>query len=77
MWAARRRTLGSPDFQLLVRAEEACDCGSGLHRSMCCHTMCPPEDGGILWPHFHMCQCSDEVCPSLPLHASCSRCTLA
>ena len=21
-----------------------------------------PEDGGVLWPHFHLCECSDPVC---------------
>jgi hypothetical protein len=58
---ACRRALASPDFQLLVRCEEKCDCGSGEERGKCCHTQAPPEDGGVLWPHFHMCECSIPV----------------
>jgi hypothetical protein len=31
--------LQSPDYQLLARAPEPCDCGSELPRAKCCHTM--------------------------------------
>ena len=32
-----RRVLASPDFQLLVRCREPCDCASGEERGHCCH----------------------------------------
>ena len=40
-----RRVLNSPDFQLLVRAREKCECGSGLFRADCCHQEVRPEEG--------------------------------
>ena len=36
----RRRVLETPDFQLLVRAEEPCDCDSSMRRCDCCHKRC-------------------------------------
>ncbi len=56
----RRRVLNSPDFQLLVRAKENCDCGSGEDRASCCHQEVHPEQEGVLWPHFHLCECDNE-----------------
>lgn len=59
-WLACRRVLNTPDFQLLVRGEESCDCGSGEMRAKCCFTEARPEEGGVLWPHFHLCTCDNE-----------------
>lgn len=51
--------LNTPDFQLLVRAEETCDCASGEMRAKCCYTEARPDQGGVLWPHFHLCTCDN------------------
>ncbi|CAL8464574.1 g4109 [Coccomyxa elongata] len=56
---AYRRVLNTPDFQLLVRSEEKCDCGSGSIRAKCCYTEARPGEGGVLWPHFHLCTCDN------------------
>lgn len=45
-----RRVLESPDFQLLVRLNEPCDCGSGEVRGNCCHTA---AEDGILYHYLH------------------------
>jgi hypothetical protein len=45
-----RRVLQSDDFQLLVRLNEPCDCGSGNIRGNCCHTS---AENGILYHHLH------------------------
>ena len=36
---AYKRVIGSPDYQLLLRSKEQCDCNrsSGLPRGRCCH----------------------------------------
>ncbi|EIE19153.1 hypothetical protein COCSUDRAFT_20093, partial [Coccomyxa subellipsoidea C-169] len=49
----------APNFQLLVRAEETCDCASGEMRAKCCYTEACPDQGGVLWPHFHLCTCDN------------------
>ena len=59
---AYARLVASPDLQLLARASEECDCGSALPRAQCCHTEARPEDGGVLWPHYHLCDCRDPSC---------------
>ena len=23
-------------------------------------SMCPPEDGGVLWPYYHLCDCGER-----------------
>ena len=56
---ACRRTLDSPDFQLLVRFDEDCSCGSRQQRASCCFTTCEANEGGVLWPLFHCCQCNN------------------
>ena len=50
-----RRTLASPDFQLLCGAYDECGCGSGLTSATCCHQR--PADRGTLWAQFHLCDC--------------------
>ncbi|KAL3134837.1 hypothetical protein ABBQ32_007805 [Trebouxia sp. C0010 RCD-2024] len=54
---AYERTLDSPDFQLLVHFDELCTCGSGVRRANCCFQTCDSDQGGVLWPQFHCCQC--------------------
>eukprot|EP00854_Cymbomonas_tetramitiformis_P026519 gene26519-32549_t len=49
----------SPDFQLLVRAEELCDCGSREYRAKCCHCRAPE---GVLWRQLHCCECDKPEC---------------
>eukprot|EP00891_Asterochloris_glomerata_P009978 jgi/Astpho2/9978/e_gw1.00153.8.1_t len=45
---AYSRALNSPDFQLLVRWFEKCDCGSKLSRARCCHKTLEAEEGGTI-----------------------------
>lgn len=54
-----RRTLDSPDFQLLERFDEPCTCGSTRNRASCCFTSCYSNEGGVLWPLFHCCGCDN------------------
>lgn len=53
------RALHSPDLQLLVRWDQPCDCGSGSSRARCCHRQALPEQGGVMWPYYHLCECDD------------------
>ncbi|KAI8476709.1 MAG: P-loop containing nucleoside triphosphate hydrolase protein [Monoraphidium minutum] len=58
---AYRRIVESPDA--LSRSHETCDCnGATLPRALCCHTFVPPEEGGIMWPYYHLCDCEDPDC---------------
>ncbi len=57
------RALNSPDFQLLVRWFEKCDCGSKLSRARCCHKTLEAEEGGVIWPLLHQCDCGDQYDP--------------
>eukprot|EP00879_Flechtneria_rotunda_P017956 GHRR01018820.1.p1 GENE.GHRR01018820.1~~GHRR01018820.1.p1 ORF type:complete len:1037 (+),score=418.95 GHRR01018820.1:777-3887(+) len=61
-YRAYDRTLASPDLQALIRSKEPCDCGSGEGRGSCCHGSVPAEEGGVMWPHYHMCTCSNPEC---------------
>ena len=60
---ACRRALESPDFQLLVRWSEACGCGSTKKRARCCHMTLEVEEGGVIWPFLHQCECGDPYEP--------------
>ena len=60
---ACRRALDSPDFQLLIRWYEDCDCGSKEKRARCCHRTLEAEDGGVIWPFLHQCDCGDQYDP--------------
>lgn len=55
--------LASPDFQLLIRMYDDCDCGSGMYRKSCCHWSAPREEGGVLWPQLHCCTCPNAADP--------------
>ena len=57
------RALNSPDFQLLVRWFEKCNCGSKLSRARCCHKTLEAEEGGVIWPLLHQCDCGDQYDP--------------
>lgn len=60
---AYRRIVESPDVQLLARATEVCDCpGASEMRAKCCHQVALPDDGGVMWPHYHLCNCADPAC---------------
>ncbi|ETL97735.1 hypothetical protein L917_05034 [Phytophthora nicotianae] len=55
--ATYQRVLAMPEFQLLQRGEERCDCGrdSGEKRKKCCYKT-PPDIGdgpGLLYERFH------------------------
>ncbi|KAG3150444.1 Switch 2 [Phytophthora cactorum] len=55
--AAYQRVLAMPEFQLLQRGEERCDCGrdSGEKRKKCCYKT-PSDSGdgpGLLYERFH------------------------
>ena len=66
---AYRRLIESPDFQLLVRHEEPCDCGSGEQRSKCCHERPPPGSFAPLFDSFdheHYGQMRCPYCVGLP-----------
>ena len=66
---AYRRLIESPDFQLLVRHEEPCDCGSGEQRSKCCHERPPPGSFAPLFDSFdheHQGQLRCPYCVGLP-----------
>ncbi len=56
-----RRTLDSPDFQLLVHFDELCPCGSSTRRASCCYSTCEADQGGVLWPQFHCCGCDNAA----------------
>eukprot|EP00873_Tetraselmis_striata_P001539 jgi/Tetstr1/421803/TSEL_012706.t1 len=60
---AYQRLLASPDFQLLIRMYDDCDCGSGMYRKSCCHWSAPREEGGVLWPQLHCCTCPNAADP--------------
>ncbi|GBG70867.1 hypothetical protein CBR_g8167 [Chara braunii] len=53
---AYRRALRTADFQLLVRKDEKCDCGSRRTREKCCWSKprgTEAEGEYILWPYLH------------------------
>ena len=57
-----RRIIQSPDFQLIIRANEPCDCGrKRSKRGKCCHG--GGEDHHILWKSFHPNGMQCEKCP--------------
>ena len=53
------RMLRSEDFELLRRADEPCDCGSGAKRGMCCHTTCDGEFFNLI----NHDECGKPACP--------------
>ncbi|KAG1706701.1 hypothetical protein DVH05_027555 [Phytophthora capsici] len=64
--AAYQRVLAMPEFQLLQRGEEICDCGrdSGEKRKKCCYRV-PSDMGdepGLLYERFH----DDGACKNCP-----------
>jgi len=63
--AAYVRVLKSPDFQIMSRAKEPCDCESGELRGRCCHKYDP---AGILWNFYHQNgePCSEGDGPTCP-----------
>lgn len=65
--AAYERILAMPEFELLRRGDEICDCGreSRRKRKVCCYRT-PASLGearGLLWDRFHP---SGEACKSCP-----------
>ena len=48
-----RRLLDTPEFSLLARADESCDCGSGERRARCCHRLPPDGEPAPLWECYH------------------------
>ena len=49
---AYARLLDTPEFQLLVRHEEPCDCGSGEKRAACCYASPAPGQDAPLYHSF-------------------------
>ena len=60
--AAYRRLVTSPDVLLLLNAREACRCGSGEMAYKCCEWSLTYDQGGVLFPLYHDCQCEKEDC---------------
>ena len=69
-----RRTLDSPDFQLLVHFDELCPCGSRVQRASCCYSTCEAGQGGVLWPQFHCCGCDNAVDTFINPNVCCLNC---
>ena len=58
---AYERFLAMPELQLMIRAYETCDCGSGEQRSKCCHQT---VEGGYIYDHYHPNgPCENNKCP--------------
>ncbi|CAN0075582.1 unnamed protein product, partial [Discosporangium mesarthrocarpum] len=65
--------LSMPEFQMLARAKELCDCGRKrrpLPRARCCHTLPLDDSAGdgissraVLWRRYHP---KGEACPKCP-----------
>ena len=61
--------LQIPDVQLILNAKKACPCGSGVPRFACVADNCPGhwkltyEQGGVLYPHYHFCDCDNARDP--------------
>ncbi|KAG7668690.1 hypothetical protein KSW81_005448 [Nannochloris sp. 'desiccata'] len=68
---AYKRALQLPDVQLLIlKARDPCPCGLGDHSmKSCMHPDCPGyykltyDQGGVLYPHFHFCECDNVYDP--------------
>jgi DNA excision repair protein ERCC-6-like 2 len=71
---AYKRALQLPDVQLLLlKAREPCPCGNDptgkTTVKQCVHPNCPGyykltyEQGGVLYPHFHFCECDNKYDP--------------
>ncbi|MEW5318408.1 MAG: hypothetical protein WDW38_009633 [Sanguina aurantia] len=58
-----QRFLESPDVQLIARSAEDCDCNRGETRGKCCYTSATTEEGDVLWPLFHECDCENPYHP--------------
>ncbi|KDO33556.1 hypothetical protein SPRG_01594 [Saprolegnia parasitica CBS 223.65] len=52
------RVIASPDFQVLIRGDDLCDCGRKKTRRRCCYV-----SGGVLWQKHHP---DDEACQACP-----------
>jgi SNF2 family DNA or RNA helicase len=46
------RLLAAPEFSLLARSEEPCDCASGEKRAACCYRL-PNSEEAPLWKSYH------------------------
>jgi len=65
---AYKRALQLPDVQLLIlKARDPCPCGlSDKSMKNCIHPDCPGyykltyDQGGLLYPHYHFCECDNE-----------------
>jgi DNA excision repair protein ERCC-6-like 2 len=62
--AAYRRVLALQDVELVLNAKQPCPCGSKKPRFSCqeCeggYWKVNEEQGGVLYPHYHYCDCSD------------------
>ena len=55
------RVLKSPDFQMIIRKNEPCDCGRPMKRGKCCHQTCPE---GLVWPRSHPAGGACKNCPN-------------
>jgi SNF2 family DNA or RNA helicase len=68
---AYKRALQLPDVKLLIlKAQDPCPCGlSGDSVKKCMHADCPGyyklhyNQGGLLYPHFHFCECDNVYDP--------------
>lgn len=67
--AVYRRILELPDAKLVLAAKKTCPCGSGDKIHQCEAEHCPgywrisEEEGGLLYPRYHFCQCGNEFDP--------------
>ena len=73
---AYQRLVGTADFQLLIRAAEDCDCGSGEQRWKCCHGDCD----GVIWGLYdHVAHAESNIkcpfCMVLPFVTALSKCS--
>ncbi len=58
-----RRLLDTPEFSLLARADEPCDCESGERRARCCYRQPPGGEPAPLWASYHDEEGGCPMCP--------------
>eukprot|EP00887_Chlorella_sp_A99_P006990 scaffold2.g6990.t1 len=61
--AAYRRVLDLPDVVLVINYDQPCPCGSGAVSMHCCGWKVEEDQGGVLWPMYHLCTCNNPADP--------------